>query len=615
MKLENVLSLLNSLEKNSFLKIIDTIISNKPKNSKEIDKILSDESKDLKNIDNINVTRIFRLIEDEYLEFIKSEFVNLDSQLDIVSDILTRDGRCIAKHEWFARLYENEITELEKKLKKFTKDLKLESTDLEISRKRDYLIYKSCVETALCNDDIRNQERKITSDEQSILINLSRALELSQEETKLINYSVLSVEKKNIEDVINELRLIGVVFDSKKNKTIYVPQEIIEVLRKVRGKEVADKYYRRVLHHIREPQINIVCRKHNIDWRLPLDQKIECIISEGISFSNLLIYDLHKDGTTLTDKKKYFIDFCDKELNISPPLKGLTIEEKVNNLTKHFNELDLDEKVSISFDGYEKLILDLNEILPAVNKRLKNVFELQAENVMDSNYLLEYNLKPRDILDLISESDLKTFIASKGIKSRGDLIENIMENYKDSENLYLENYENIAFRNYGALKENGIQITEADLGVKFEELTKTIFLKLGFNVDENLRKQINTTNDKIDIVLNIGNNEIIVVECKSSKDKAYNKFSAVSRQLRAYQDLATKKNYRVIKSLLVAPEFSDGFTNECELEYELNLSLITASSLAAILNGFKNSKLKLLPYKLLMRDVVIQADRIIKAIQ
>lgn len=47
MKLETVLSNLNSLEKNSFFKIIDTIISNNPKNGKEIDKILSDESRDV----------------------------------------------------------------------------------------------------------------------------------------------------------------------------------------------------------------------------------------------------------------------------------------------------------------------------------------------------------------------------------------------------------------------------------------------------------------------------------------------------------------------------------------------------------------------------------------
>ena len=81
MKLESVLSNLNSFEKNSFLKIIDTIISNNPKNAKEIDKILSDASKELKNIDSINISRIFTLIEDEYQDYIKSEFVNLDSQL------------------------------------------------------------------------------------------------------------------------------------------------------------------------------------------------------------------------------------------------------------------------------------------------------------------------------------------------------------------------------------------------------------------------------------------------------------------------------------------------------------------------------------------------------
>ena len=70
----------------------------------------------------------------------------------------------------------------------------------------------------------------------------------------------------------------------------------------------------------------------------------------------------------------------------------------------------------------------------------------------------------------------------------------------------------------------------------------------------------------------------------------------------------------MIKLLLVAPEFSDDFVSECELEYELNLSLITAPSLVKILKGFKESKHKQFPYKLLMRDVLIQEDRILKAI-
>lgn len=75
------------------------------------------------------------------------------------------------------------------------------------------------------------------------------------------------------------------------------------------------------------------------------------------------------------------------------------------------------------------------------------------------------------------------------------------------------------------------------------------------------------------------------------------------------------KNIIIRKSLLIAPEFTDEFINECEIEYELNLSLIRASSLLKILEGFKDSKLKKLPYELLMRDVLIQEERILKAIQ
>ena len=133
---------------------------------------------------------------------------------------------------------------------------------------------------------------------------------------------------------------------------------------------------------------------------------------------------------------------------------------------------------------------------------------------------------------------------------------------------------------------------EAEIGVKFEDLTKSIFLKLGFQVDEELRKKLNTPKDKIDIVINLGNNEVILVECKSVKESGYNKFSSVHRQLKAYRDLVKLNNYKVIKSLLVAPEFTDQFINDCEIEYELNLSLIKASSLIGILEGFKESKHK-----------------------
>jgi hypothetical protein len=107
-------------------------------------------------------------------------------------------------------------------------------------------------------------------------------------------------------------------------------------------------------------------------------------------------------------------------------------------------------------------------------------------------------------------------------------------------------------------------------------LTKIIFNNIGFRWK--IKNSLNTTKDKIDVVF-IGNDEIIIVECKTSKESSYNKFSSVSRQLKSYQNLALKNNLRVIKVLLIAPDFSEDFISDCEMDTELNLSLITASTL------------------------------------
>ncbi|HNP18982.1 MAG TPA: hypothetical protein PKL31_11145 [Fulvivirga sp.] len=616
MKLEKILNNLNSLEKNSFIKIIDIIISNNPKNSKLIEKLISDTDKSgLKNLDNVVISKIFDLITDEYFKLIKTEFVNTSSQLDILIDIITRDGNCIMKQDWFSRLYDTELKTIKTKTKQLEKELENPKSELDDSKKRDYKIYESCLHTAYYNDLDNNREPKITDDELSILLRLSSVLGLSHEEVKLINYRILPVDKLEIDTVINDLKSLGIIFHAKKSNTIYVADEIVNVLRKIRGKEVADKYFRRVLRLLREPQINLICRRYNIDWKKSFDDKIKSIINNGVSFTNAITQDIHKDGTSLNDIKAYLNEFWTNNMKNEGILKGSTVEQKVMSLIEYFNQIEKDEKIGISVDGYDKLLKDLGEVLPKLNNQVKLEFEIQDENILMSSILLDYNIKPRDILDLITSTDIDKFCKSKNITTRGNDIENILHAYKDADNLYLENYVHVGYRDYKTLKENGIIIKEAEIGIKFEELTKQIFNQLGFNVDEALRKEISTKKDKIDILLNLGNNELILVECKSIKESGYNKFSAVSRQMKSYAELGRKNNYQIIKSLLIAPEFSDEFINETELEYELNLSLITASSLITILDGFKSSKKhKTFPYKLLMRDVLIDHDRILKAI-
>ena len=191
MKLEKILEIVNSLEKNSFLKIIDYIKSSNPKNSKEIDKILSDVSYDLKNADSINIARVFNLIENEFAETVKEEFVNTTSQLDILIDILIKDGNNILRQDWLAILYEKELKKIKIRTQNLKKLLGTDKSEIDEARKRDYNIYKSCVETAFTNDTINNRDSKITNDELSILITRSQQLELSQEEIKLINYLII----------------------------------------------------------------------------------------------------------------------------------------------------------------------------------------------------------------------------------------------------------------------------------------------------------------------------------------------------------------------------------------------------------------------------------------
>lgn len=191
MKLEKVLANLNSFEKNAFLKIIDGILAKEPKNAPAIDLVLSDSSRDLKNMDNINVAKVFALVEEEFLEYIRCEFAHSTSQLDILADIISRDGNSIIKHDWFSRLYEKELQAFEDRLQAFRTGMHAEKSELAPQRLRDYMIYRECLRTAYHNDASNNLDLKVTDDEQSILTTLASQLGLSQEEVKLVKYQIL----------------------------------------------------------------------------------------------------------------------------------------------------------------------------------------------------------------------------------------------------------------------------------------------------------------------------------------------------------------------------------------------------------------------------------------
>jgi len=213
MKLLKVLEQLNSIEKNSFIKIIETIIDELEKEDLEkynnIYTILNSSNDSLiKNLDNKQLSQIFQLCKNNYKNKLNEMFGYINSQFDIIVDIITRDGNNIMSRIWFDNLYSNEINNLEIKIKNFTEEFTSE-TIIETPRTRDYRVYFECIKKAFHNDEENNLDPKITSDEQEILIQLSKSLGLSQVEMKLINYSVISLNRIEIDSLIKELKDCG----------------------------------------------------------------------------------------------------------------------------------------------------------------------------------------------------------------------------------------------------------------------------------------------------------------------------------------------------------------------------------------------------------------------
>ncbi len=610
MRLVKILDFVNQIEKSSFLKILDGFCLELKKTTPQIDKILSEGEGQLKNVDNQNIVNLFNLLKDKYLTHLYNKIRFSDFQLDILIDIFTRDGNSMMSREWFLKLYNNEISKLESDLKTFSSQLGSKKGELEPHRERDYLVYQSCVKTGYENDLQLNRDKYLSWEEKSILHILAKSLELSNEEVRWMTYTIIPLRKFEIDEIITELKESGIIFFNRRTNTIFVPDDIVWLLRDILGFEIPNKYLRRILRHLSDVEISLISRKHNIDRKLTRNGKIQEILNQGLNVTNLLTNEIFKANIPKSDRTNRIQTLMSKDLEIDLPKFGQSLEKKVTTLINYFNDLEKDETTSLSRDGYSRLLKDLKDAYPILSKRVKEEFELQPDDVMSSKILDDYSLKPRDVIYLLTKDELRNFCKSVGIKSIGNLVSNVINKYRVIQDLYLENFDLVGSRDLKALREKGLTVKESELGLLYEDLTKKIFSELGINADEKLRKQINTKGLQMDILLNLGGKDVIIVECKTIRDKDYNKYTSVSRQLKSYEKLCRNKGYSVSHVLIVSNEFSEDFISECEYDYELNLSLITSRGLIKILEGFKSSHLTEFPIRLLLKGGLLNEDRI-----
>jgi hypothetical protein len=200
------------------------------------------------------------------------------------------------------------------------------------------------------------------------------------------------------------------------------------------------------------------------------------------------------------------------------------------------------------------------------------------------------------------------------LSNRGSARLNILRAFANANDKLIESYEYLARRDLAKLKLAGIEINESDIGVRFEEATKTIFEQLDLTVDEDLRRTINTVKDKADIILSISEDDVIIGEAKTCKNGDFAKYSTASRQIKAYANRCENQGKRVAQVLIIAPSFSDDFIESAEMDTEVNISLLTADGLKLIYDAYKGKRNPNFSPRLFTKGGLLKAQLIAKNI-
>ena len=248
MKLVKVLEIVNQIEKSSFFKILDSL-SETIKESDGITLVPDGGSKCVN--DACQIKALFDRLSALYQSAL-SDRIDFDPQLLLLANIVVRDGHSILERNWLEQLYKKEHAKLAEQV------AQLQEISPENIRFRDYRIFRACVREAYGNDERNNHDCQVTRDEKSILNVLAKEFEFSHAEMLMLYAAECPIEVLDIDALIGLIKEAGIGFYSRKNFRIYIPDEIIVLLRKILNIDLPNKYFRRILKQLQTAQLNPV---------------------------------------------------------------------------------------------------------------------------------------------------------------------------------------------------------------------------------------------------------------------------------------------------------------------------------------------------------------------
>ena len=611
MKLEHILSHLGQMEKAKFIGVLDTLVQ---------DSDISPSYGQIKQASNKEIVALFEQVKHLYKDYLVEKFSHASPTLSLLTNVLSRDGNCVARVSWVESLYHKEHDNLEKKSKDILSSISKDGYEFNSYENR-MRIYHSCLNEALAKGIRNNSDSKINNDERNILNILSKELDVCSEDKVVLEY-ILSPEKEsNVTNYIAELRSLGLLFVKNKEQTIYVPDEMVTILNDIKDKILPDKYLIRILRTLSDAELSCILRNQNLKTRgVERVDKINGIVHLGLDIKKILSHYIFSDEALLNDKKERLKIMID-DLNIDVKKTGKTIESRIDIIVNSLNNIFSTESNILSLASFNDLLDKLNLFFEAktgkcdlLSSSIRQQFEIEEQEKIDSNRLKSLSITPYDVLFILDNQDIKDISKECKISNRGNVRSNIIDSFNDATDKLIENYVSLANRNLIALHSKGLSLNEADIGLKFEEATRTILEEIGLSVDEDLRKSLNTSKNKIDLIISSGNDDIIVGEMKTCKGGEYNSYSAISRQTKSYVKLCEQADKNVTQVLIIAPGFSQDFIENAELDPDINISLLRAEGLYNIYKTYKEKRNPKFSIKWFQKGGLLKDNIIVKGI-
>lgn len=615
MKLNQVLTQANQFERSKFINCLEKICTTAKEGDAELAKKMAAIDGQLKQASEAQVSQLFRAGIRPFRDYVRRELGLQGAQVALLVNILTRDGNSVAREVWIEQLFAKEHARMVAIATSIKTEIDGTEERSDLSKRGARLaLYEACVRTAHTNDSRANREARISDDERTVLATLASGLGLSSDEIFATEHLIVPIPERGILDALGVLRDMGIIFVKRRTSEVFVPDEVVEVLRQIQGRDLGDKLYLRILRTLSDAELSLVLRSHGQVARgVERSEKIQFILHSGISVSALLATEIHKIETTLQEKKDRLLRLMD-DLDLNPERRGATLTDRIDIIVNSLKEGVDQEFEMLSASGFKELVESLMHTSPDVLARLRREFEIEDQDNLDTERLRALGISPLDILNTYSNEEVLALRDGMGLSKREKPRKAILQSFVNANSKLLDNYLLLATRDLQALSAAGIDIKEAELGCKFEEVTRTIFEELGLHVDEERRKEINSAKDQIDIILSLGLEDIVVCEVKSFKNGDYFKYSATSRQVKSYVARCEAAGYRVGQVLIVAPSFSADFIEAAEMDADVNVSLLEAQGLMDIREAYLAKKKPNFSVRLLTKGGLLKTELIVKTL-